>query len=350
MPLKATMAQTEKNPAERQLMQLGSEAQQVYQLLDSDAEDDSTPNQKVIHALLIKTCGDYAQSVTSYVLLNAGMVGTFILLTTVTFIAAISATYWLLRLIFGDCPNWIIYTFPFLILVAAWAMIDSVKDAKIELDITEGKLDGLKLGRLDSVFSYTSSVYVAFSVSALLTTQVAMLYFTDTHAGVDFDGSFWGCICITLDNVFRAIFLDVFELYEINVGGIRYEHDNFAAVVFLLYRLAYDAYFIAACYIVYRRVRMNNMFTSFPFPFGESKGQRVFKTGTLVEWLEELSRDKKKWHQDFSDEFIFLMMCEEYLRGDYALARKVSEQFPKLNVDSQLRSFFLDPEGNVVFQ
>ena len=342
------MLEPDKNSDERQGMQIGSEAAEVYRRLHDDSEDDSTPNQKLIHALLIKTCGDYAQSVTSYVLFNAAMVGTFILLTCVTLIAVISATYWLLSLIFGGCPNWIIYSFPFLILVVAWAMVDSVKDAKIEMDVTEGKLDGLKLGRLDSVFSYTTNIYVAFSVTGLLTTQVAMLYLTDTHAGVDFDFSFWSCICITLDNVCRAIFLDVFELYEINVGGIKYEHGNFAAGVFLLYRLAYDAYFIAAGFIVYRRVRMNNMFAS--FPFAGTKRRRDFKTDTLVDWLEKLSRDEKKWHRGFSDEFIFLMVCEEYLRGDYALARKVSEQFPKLNVAKELRRIFLDSDGNSVFQ
>ena len=44
------------------------------------------------------------------------------------------------------------------------------------------------------------------------------------------------------------------------------------------------------------------------------------------------------------------MLAKEYLRGNLALVRQVSLQFPNLSISDDVRSAFVGPKGDVIFR
>lgn len=308
--------------------------------------DDLSPNQKAICALLVNTIGEYSQGIAYYLFLNSVLMTVVAVVTIAFVLGAISATYWIFRWIFGDCPTWILYLFPLTILFVTWATNDVGKDSRIELAASDGKLEGLQLGRLHSIFSYLGLAMVMFSLSGLFVSNAMLLFLTSPHGGVQFDGYFSSSVLITIDNMCRGVFLDVFELYELRAGGIQYDYTLFAGSVLVLYRLAFDVYVIAAGIIFYRRWRMNQIFKDYPFSWkvdGISPSQR---RQLLVDWIESLARNEKRWYRSFADEFVFMMICEEYIRGDFVLVRRLGEQFPRLKIDDDVRALFVDDKGH----
>ena len=72
---------------------------------------------------------------------------------------------------------------------------------------------------------------------------------------------------------------------------------------------------------------------------------------SLSEWIEQTCRIKHSWFQRYPDEFLFLMLVEEYLRGNEDLVRDLSHQFPGLDVRNEVRKLFVSPKtGHLLFE
>ena len=58
----------------------------------------------------------------------------------------------------------------------------------------------------------------------------------------------------------------------------------------------------------------------------------------------------KAGRASFFDEFMFLVLASQYLRGHFDLVQQTTHLFPRLRVDARVRALFLDNGGKKVFE
>jgi hypothetical protein len=177
-------------------------------------------------------------------------------------------------------------------------------------------------------------------LGATIGAQIGIVYYTHNHAGLPIDGGFGESILLTIDNLFHGVFLHVFELFKVSFGPT-VEHGTLSGSVFYLFRLAYDALVLLFLYECYQRWKMRHLFKGFPY--------EPRKVEELLGWLEARCGDEEKWPHRYLDEFLFLILAKEYLRGHDDIVEVMSRQFPWLGVTPEVRGLFVDRKGKVVF-
>ena len=92
-------------------------------------------------------------------------------------------------------------------------------------------------------------------------------------------------------------------------------------------------------YQLYQRWRLRRLFRDYYSAGADS----------LATWIEEKVADEYSWPSRFFDEFMFLALAGQYLRGNFDFVRQVSRQFPRLRVTARVRDLFLDRKGQLLF-
>lgn len=202
-------------------------------------------------------------------------------------------------------------------------------------DEDDEKIVGIRLGKLDEVIGYiTLSAFLIF-LTLLPTCQVLLLYFTTDHVGLPIDGSFWQCCLVTLNNLAHGLFLDIFELYNLDVGPSLKAMSSGTATVFVLFRLAFDAIVILIALTLYRRRSMRHFFDELP---------DSTEAASMLSWLDRISKRSNEWLRLCPDEFLFLTMTEEYLKNRFDVVRELGREFHGIVVSNSIRRFFVHPE------
>jgi hypothetical protein len=177
-------------------------------------------------------------------------------------------------------------------------------------------------------------------VCILLGMQVGLLRFTTNHAGLDIDGSLTACILLSLDNICHVLFLDTFEVYDINIGP-KPEHTFLSSSVFLGFRVGY-ALAVVVVVAVYQGHLVHSLLNEAP-----TAEPSVPK---LIAWIDHACGHERGWPRLFFDEFMFLLLIGEYLRGNFEMMAYLSRRFSRLDIRPEVRRLFLGPDGAELFQ
>ena len=71
---------------------------------------------------------------------------------------------------------------------------------------------------------------------------------------------------------------------------------------------------------------------------------QVLTPDSLVKWIEQVCRLERGWFRRYPDEFLFLMLAEEYLKNHDDLVRALTHQFPDVDVRNEVRGLFISPK------
>lgn len=196
----------------------------------------------------------------------------------------------------------------------------------------------LVLGRMSSLADDESPAHLALFFGMAVSLQVALLYFTEDHAGADISGGFVECCLVVADNFCHGAFLDAFELYDLSL--FEFEHTTWSATLFFVFRLVFDAILLMLAYTVYQGHKLRAIVLSFPAAPDDADD--------VADWIHDVSSESRLYDK-FTDESIFLLIVEEFLRKRYATVRQVSQQFPRLRVTQAVRDQFRDGNGKALF-
>ncbi|SIN67997.1 hypothetical protein SAMN05444166_0045 [Singulisphaera sp. GP187] len=301
------------------------------------------PPQRIVFALLVQTLQGYRSDrfmvVFGFVMMPffavAGFLGGLFAMTAAhVLLAALSR--------WADIDlEYALYAIPLFILLFAHWHKSLEREREIVFHFDDGRVDGLELGRLHEIFETSEPSTLGLFLGICFGAQVGLLQFTPDHAGLPILGGFAESALLTLNNACHGIFLDTFELYNLDWGK-KPEHNYWSATIFYVFRLAFDAFALLYVYGAYRRYRLRLLFQGFP-----NDPRRVDE---FLDWIEARCGDKHRWPRHYFDEFLFLTLAKEYLRGNLTLVRQVSLQFPNLTISDDVRAAFVGPTGDVVFR
>lgn len=237
--------------------------------------------------------------------------------------------------------DYVLYAIPlFIFFFARWSK-SLEREREIAFHFEGGRVNGLELGRLHEIFETAEPSTMGLFFGICFGVQIGLLQFTPDHGGLPIVGGWVECALLTLDNACHGIFLDTFELYNLDRGE-KPNHTYWSATIFYVFRLAFDAFALLYIFGAYRRYRLRLLFRGFPHD--------PRRLDDLLDWIEARCGDKHCWPRQYFDEFLFLMLAKEYLRGNLALVRQVSLQFPNLALSADVRSVFVGPKGDVIFR
>ncbi len=234
-----------------------------------------------------------------------------------------------------------LYAVPLFVLVFARWIKSQEKAREITFHREAGKVDGLELGRLHEIFETSEPSTLGLFLGICFGLQMGLLWFSPDHGGLPIAGGPRECGLLTLDNACHGIFLDTFELYNFHWGE-KPAHTYRSATVFYAFRLAFDAFTLLAVYGGYRRYRLRGLFRGFPHD--------PRRLSDLLDWMETRCGDEHAWPRQYFDEFLFLMLAKDYLRGNLATVRQVSRQFPWLAISDEVRAAFIGPDGETTLR
>lgn len=300
------------------------------------------PGQRLAFALLARTLQEYRGDRVVFILA--------LLFIPLLFVAGLafavltmSLAAWTIALVDrggSGSSTALLYAVPFLVLIFARGLRSLAEEAKIPFQVREGAIDGWRLGRLDEVFQVAAPSTLGLFLGCCFGFMWGLLYHAAGHTGLAIDGSLGTCFLLTLDNFLHGVLLDTCELYDLRVGE-KLTHTTLSATVFYLFRLAFDALVLLLGYELFQRWRLRRFFAGYPWD-----PQRVEE---VLAWLEAACADRDRWPRRFFDEFVFLVLVKEYIRGHFTLVRQMSEQFSWLAVPEPVRRAFIDAEGKAVF-
>jgi len=301
-------------------------------------------NQRTVYALTARSLNRYRRSSFGGAFLLVIILGLTILAGFVGGLVALSVVYGPVRLVFGYCPNLLLYLGCIAIITGSvWIRLRRHSNT-VELSQVKKRTDHFRLGRLHRVLRWERTTVVGASIGALFGAQTAALFYSSNHLGLSFDGNFVSCLMISLDNVCHGIFLDSFELWKLSVSDVDYHHTFVSATMFLIFRIMFDVFFVLVFFHYVQRSRMSQLFDRFP-------ADRLLDPTALVNWIGSITKDDEtRWHDRFTDEIIFLGIVRAYIQGDFELVRQLSHQFPQVEVDDSIREMFVDSGGNVIFE
>jgi hypothetical protein len=200
-----------------------------------------------------------------------------------------------------------------------------------------GVIKAWSWGRLDNIIDPNASSAFCLFLGILVATQVCMLQHHTTHLDLGEAMSFTQAFVLSIDNLLHGICLDILEMYQLHLSALDTKPPTFTTTVFLIFRLVYDALFLMWLYLLYQRYQLRDIFKEYP-----TGAQQDIEP--LLKWMQSLCAHPKGWVRRFTDEFIFLMMCEEYLRGNYEVVKHLGVQFNSLRVSDEMRLMFIHPE------
>lgn len=203
-------------------------------------------------------------------------------------------------------------------------------------------IHGLRLGRLDRALNL-NSLMVGINLGNVLGVHTAMLYYLPNHMGIPEASSLGSAFLIALENFFRGVSLGfLFVHTHISLLGTPIHHTWSSATIFWMFRLVYAAIIGLMIFLAYRRWLMRRFYKTFPTSLNPK---------SLCEWIEQTCRIEDHWFRRYPDEFLFLMLVEEYLRGNDQLVLDISHQFPGLDVRNDVRELFVSPTtGRLLFE
>jgi len=301
------------------------------------------PPQRIVFALLARTLQSY-RSDRFLVVFGFVMMPFFAVIGAIGGYLAITAAHFVLDSLgrVADVElGYALYAIPLFVVV--FALFNKMQEhgREIVFRYDRGQIDGLELGRLHEIFETSEPSVMGLFLGICFGAQLGLLQFTPDHAGLPLAGGWTEPALLTLDNACHGIFLDTFELYDLHWGE-KPVHTFYSATIFYAFRLAFDAFALLYILGAYRRYRLRVLFRGFPHD-----PRRV---ADLLDWIEARCGDEHRWPRQYFDEFLFLLLAKEYLRGNLALVRQVSLQFHNLAVAEEVRSAFVGPRGNRIFR
>jgi hypothetical protein len=175
--------------------------------------------------------------------------------------------------------------------------------------------------------------------------QTGLIHFTGDHSGLNRDADLWESCLITLDNACHGIFLDTFELYNINLAG-ELQHSWVSATWFFAFRTAFDVLVVLFLFLLYQRWSLRHILAKYPHVLILSYRPLLrFNVEMLCGWIDQTCADKRGWMSRFTDEFLFLAMVSEYLKGNYAFVAETSWRFPWIKLRNEIHPLFVDNAG-----
>jgi hypothetical protein len=303
-----------------------------------------TPAQRTFYALLHATLKNYCS--------DRYPLATNILLALPRLLVCAAVGYgmvWasrrMLDLLSPVAGDWVYYSLYFFLTFAfvfglGLVLIRKERGIKLQRD-PEGAAKSLQLGLIETVFADNApSIWAVFGGFAV-GVQVATLLHAPGHGGLPSVVDFKEASLLTLDNVCHGIFLYTSELYNLRFGE-KVEHSWTSGTIFYAFRVTFDAAFLYFVVTVYRRYVLRGLMKDYPAVADGDVGQ-------LVMWIRDACGGEHQWPRMFYDEFLFLMLAAQYLRGDNDLVWQVTSNFPRVRVDKEVRELFLDPANRVVF-
>lgn len=310
----------------------------VFDFSESHRVAGLPPAQRLVYGLLARTLVDYRGDLL-VVILGFLMVPFFAAVGALGGTLVMVAAYEVLVAVepwTGPRANAALYAIPFLVFGFARGMEWITRDAGIELKTEKGLADGLKLGRLNEIFNEAAPSALGMFFGACFSLQLWLLYFTTGHAGLAIRGSFPECLLLTLDNACHGILID-----KLGLGKIYWARSPaqtfWSQNIFYAFRVAFDAFALLCLYGGYRRYRMRRLFRGFP--------RDPRRPDALLDWIEARGRADVDRSRDYLNEFIFLGLARDFIRGEYDLVRRMGARFPWLEASPEVRALFVRPDG-----
>lgn len=295
--------------------------------------------QRTLYVLLNRTLDVYT-SETGLLILGYSCIPLLVVVGAAIAYLGMAAVYGLLYLSNLTNLAYTLYLLPLLMLMFAREM-EALARKKRTVDLSEfkGAVERMTLGRLDDIFNFGAPGNTGFWLGAAFGFQFGLLHFTPNHGFLPIDGGFGQCFLLTLDNLCHGLFLFLFDIFNIHLAG-RFDHGTWSGTIFYFFRLAYDALALLLVYQLYQRWRLRRLFRN--YYSGDA--------ASLATWIEERVADEFGWPGRFFDEFMFLALAGQYLRGNFDFVRQVSRQFPRLRVTARVRDVFVDLKGQLLFE
>ena len=255
--------------------------------------------------------------------------------------AAIGVVYLSCHWLLGDGTDWVLYFITGLLFFGARLVHNDESSANhhISLRYNDGLVSQLNLGRLSGSFSnsYESSMilFAAFGM------QMGLIQFTSDNLGVEDLNGFWDAAAFTMDNWCRGLFLYVFDLYEIYVAR-PVSLSIFSATVFFVFRIAMTGLTILTIAHMVQYLKTLRLLLSLP--------TEEMTLQQLLNWFVEVRRRYMRWSRDVFDELIFLVVVEQYIRGQFDRVRQITRLYPRLDVNDDVRCLFVDNDGEIAFE
>ena len=261
-----------------------------------------------------------------------GSLGVLIMLAALALIYML--TRWLLP---TGAHHGVMYLLSVLIIGFGFIIKLVTEEEEIELKREEGAVSTWDWGRLDTILDSVANSAICFFLGMVLAAQISLIMYHETHLGLGESISFWQATVLSLDNLLHGICLDVMEMYHITLSPLEGQRSTLTTTLFLVFRLGYDALFLMWLFMLYQRHQARELFKSYP----EGKQTEV---EPVLRWIQESCGSPQGWIRRFTDELIFLMMAEEYLRGQDEVVRHLGEQFKRLRISDEMRALFVESE------
>jgi hypothetical protein len=240
----------------------------------------------------------------------------------------------------GVSLNLLLYITPLIPLLMVLDLKQGMTKKAIRLQKDGEWLVRFELGRLWATCEIYEIGGALLFLAVLIGLQAGLLYGTTDHLGLPTAATLPGCWLLTIDNLCHGVFFDVFEMYDIHLGG-KVEHSTFSATTFYAFRLSFDALVAVTIYRLWMRFRIRELVGSIP--------REDVTSAELAEWIARRCGDEERWPRLFFDEFIFLLLVSEYLRSNFEMVVHLSRRFSRLEVADEVRDLFTDPAGNPLF-
>ncbi len=241
-------------------------------------------------------------------------------------------THWLL----GHYTDWLLY--PVSALGGIYIIERRREHESSALSLTsddEGRITGLKLGRLEHFFDSSGSS-MGFDVGLMTGAVAGLVQFTHDSVGIEGVSGFQDAFLISLDCAVRSIFWDVFDLYGIYFGP-ETEFTPWGATVFMFFRVFINLGFVFHIYTLWNRIRLDRLI------------RRLSGADDAYELSERLTDIRKsRWSGQFLDEYTFLIAADHYLAGCYEEVCRLTEIYPRTRFHWTIRDLFITPDGRTL--
>jgi hypothetical protein len=295
--------------------------------------DELLPQQQELFSLLKQTFrrswGEWIQQQVSKIIVPLALL--FFIVATALMLVVIHVLVALLSEVAAQITIWLT--------VGLFFYLAFTRTEEAESSVIRRSTDELYLGRLGEAFD-TNRLELPL-MGMLIGSQFGLLACGDWHMGLRLERMSVGmALGYTFDNFVQAIFGDVCELYGWRVMP-EFRHTFWSATTFNLFRIAASILTLLWIRMEWHHFLARGLFRRFPTKCNVPQ---------IVAWLRGLSQTERSWMLSHFDEFLFLRIVGEYLAGDFAAVTRLSNQFPRLRVDEDLRRLFVDAEGKALFE
>ena len=300
------------------------------------------PARRLVFGLLARTLVEY-RSEPLMVVLSLLIVPFFAAAGALGGALVMAAGYWLLVGVgrwAGPGANAALYVIPLLVFAFARGMQWIAEDHEIGLRTERGRADGLRLGRLHDIFTTAEPGTLGMFLGAAVGLQLGLLFYTSGHAGLPIKGTLGECALLTLDNACHGIPVEKLGLGRA-YWSRRPEPSFWSENILYAFRIATDAFALLIVYGAYRRHQLRRIFRGFP--------RDPRRPGELLDWLDACGRVEPGRTRAYFEEFLFLAIARDFLRGDDDSARRLADRLPWLKLAPEVRALFTRPDGAALF-